>query len=320
MTEKETGKTSIFRRFSEASSKKDLDSIQDILLSPSEDTDALHREIWNAADPENSRKYTREAFSRFRTAVRPAWTRFAAVTSVVSSAACAVLAVMLLTGKYGPEDDAAPVEIEWTEQRTSACEIRELTLPDGTHIWMNAESSIFYPETFTGKNRKVFASGELFLEVAKDTLHPFILQSGESTVTVTGTRFNVKSYGDTFSAVLVEGGIDVAVDRKTFSLVSGEMISWDRENGDVRIDRIRQNRFPAWYKGEFNSYDETFENIAKDLERRFGVEIIIRDESVAQERFSVSFVNGESLESILSALNIGDRFQIRRSGDVIDIF
>ncbi len=78
--------------------------------------------------------------------------------------------------------------------------------------------------------------------------------------------------------------------------------------------------FPSWFKGEFNAYHVSFAQIARDLERRFGVKIVIRNAKVGEEMFYASFVNDEDVDKILSKLNVDGIFKIKRNGDVIDIY
>src|SRR5699024_1421277 len=65
-----------------------------------------------------------------------------------------------------------------------------LKLPDGSKVWLNSASSIHYPTAFTGKERKIKITGEVYLEVAKDVEHPFIVQTRHSDIQVLGTHFN----------------------------------------------------------------------------------------------------------------------------------
>ena len=90
----------------------------------------------------------------------------------------------------------------------SQCDF-SFTLADGTRVWLNAQSSLRYPVAFTGKERVVYAEGEIYLEVAKDTEHPFFVVSNGMKVEVLGTSFNVNAYPDeAFTEVtLVEGRV-----------------------------------------------------------------------------------------------------------------
>ncbi len=70
----------------------------------------------------------------------------------------------------------------------------ELQLPDGTHVWLNAASSITYPTKFTGNNRDVTITGEAYFEVARNRSMPFRVKANDMQIEVTGTHFNVNTY------------------------------------------------------------------------------------------------------------------------------
>ena len=82
-----------------------------------------------------------------------------------------------------------------------------MVLPDNSIVWLNAESKLRFPSTFSGKERKVFASGELYFQVAKDSLSPFRVEvEGLYEVEVLGTEFNVRAYSNLPSATTLVNG------------------------------------------------------------------------------------------------------------------
>jgi len=85
----------------------------------------------------------------------------------------------------------------------------QLTLPDGSQVWLNAESSITYPTAFTGNERKVSVTGEAYFEVAKNKSKPFRVDIGDATIEVLGTHFNVNTYKEepTKNITLLEGSV-----------------------------------------------------------------------------------------------------------------
>ena len=107
----------------------------------------------------------------------------------------------------------------------SQCDF-SFTLADGTRVWLNAQSSLRYPVAFTGKERVVYAEGEIYLEVAKDAEHPFFVVSNGMKVEVLGTSFNVNAYPDeTFTEVtLVEGRVAAHVDDKIYNLLPSKQL------------------------------------------------------------------------------------------------
>ena len=155
-------------------------------------------------------------------------------------------------------------------------------------------------------------------------LHPFIVNAGGIEIRVTGTRFNVKAYHEdgTVTTTLIEGGVDVSLPGRDVpvTLVPGNALSYDMKRQDYELYQVAPGAYPSWYEGEFNAYHMTLAQIARDLERRFGVDIVIRNPEVADEMFYASFVNGEDVDMILAALNIDGSFMVRRDGNFIDIY
>ena len=87
----------------------------------------------------------------------------------------------------------------------------EFTLPDGTHVWLNADSKLEFPSQFSGKERKILLEGEAYFEVAKNKKLPFIVESGGQRVEVLGTHFNINAYQDegSIKTTLLEGSVSV---------------------------------------------------------------------------------------------------------------
>ena len=291
-----------------------------------EQFDAAARRIWDETVPGPEGSSAGEAFESFKRRTGYKKTIIRKVrTFAVATAAAAAVAIGFWSGySKGVANVEPPVAIKWAECRTGYGQNRSLTLPDGTKIWVNAATRVLYPESFCGNSREIYLSGEIYLEVAKDTSKPFIVNAGDMKIRVTGTKFNVKAYSDDnkASTTLIEGGVTVSVPEEgsPIALTPGNTLSFDRQSKELHLYPVQNGMEPSWYKGEFNAYHATLEEIAKDLERRFGVQIVIRNPIIAEEIFYASFVNHESVEEILKYLNIDGTFKIAKNGNVIDIY
>ncbi|WP_281234041.1 FecR family protein [Flavobacterium gelatinilyticum] len=120
------------------------------------------------------------------------------------AAACAVF-VMFFAG-YQFISRNNPTKIEMASTKTFPKDIRLLFLPDGTRVWLNENSEIYYPEKFSGKDRTVTLKGEAFFEVKRDEKRPFIISSGDIKTTVLGTSFSVTAYENKQPEVSVRTG------------------------------------------------------------------------------------------------------------------
>lgn len=189
----------------------------------------------------------------------------------------------------------------------------QLELSDGTKAYLNAGSSIKYPVEFLEKgNREVVVTGEAFLEVAKDSEHPFVVHAGQLNVRVLGTQFNVYSYPDeeVSEIVLVEGSVGVYSKNEKFEtgknlmLEPGNMARFDRTERTIKKETVRTDMHTSWMRGEYIFKDEPFENILKKLERHYNVQFLIKNQTVSKEKFSGTFITRLSIDKIMENLKI----------------
>ena len=226
---------------------------------------------------------------------------------------------------YNLHQDPAPVA--WNEINVPTAETRELTLPDGTHLTLGAESRVTWPEAFTGAERRIFLQGEVKAEVAKDPEHPFIIQSGDIDVRVHGTTFNFKSYpNDTMvEMMLLEGSVSLdlpsADGRREVKLTPGDIAQYDRKAGEVTLGEISPESFETFsQERSFSFFNVPLCDIASDLERSFGTKIVVADQQIVSRRFLAFFTNNESLDEILSLLSANGGLRVTRSDGVIYLY
>ncbi|WP_293308989.1 FecR family protein [Pedobacter sp. UBA5917] len=195
----------------------------------------------------------------------------------------------------------------------------ELVLPDGSHVWLNALSSIRYPEVFSASQRNVEVKGEAYFEVAhlqtkdKKSRIPFIVQAGDERIEVLGTHFNVRYYqGDpTQLTTLLEGAVKVSSHGKSVLLSPGEAAG--TENGKPEIQKITDANTElavAWKEGEFQFEDASVPEIMNQIARWYDVEVIYQGE-IPQEHFSGKVSRTENLSQVIEILKRGGiRFKI----------
>ncbi|WEK34035.1 MAG: FecR domain-containing protein [Candidatus Pseudobacter hemicellulosilyticus] len=146
-----------------------------------------------------------------------------------------------------------------------------LTLPDGTRVWLNAASSIRFPTSFTGPDRKVEISGEAYFEVAKNSRQPFLVSiAGSSLVEVLGTSFNVNAYVNEAQlvATLLEGSVKI----NNTLLKPGQQALV--ANKEIQLQRADTDKAVAWKNGLFNFDDCSFTEVMRQLERWYAIEVV----------------------------------------------
>ena len=195
--------------------------------------------------------------------------------------------------QYDKADSVGAEMVYNTLTTPSQCDFMFI-LADGTRVWMNAKSSLRYPVAFHGKERVVYAEGEIYLEVARDEKHPFFVMLNGMKVEVLGTSFNVNSYADEnyTEVTLVEGHVAAYVDDKSYDLLPSRQLRWDKENESVDVRTVNVNDYIAWKKGQYVFKGRSLEEVAKVLERWYDVEIIFENEK-SKETVYTGVINKE---------------------------
>ncbi|WP_277466883.1 FecR domain-containing protein [Parabacteroides sp. PF5-6] len=191
----------------------------------------------------------------------------------------------------------------------------KVQLPDGSRAWLNAGSCLTYTYNYARGIREVQLEGEAYFDVAPDKEHPFVVKSNNLDIKVLGTRFNVKSYAndEQVKIALVSGSVNVKVNQQEkeamdFMLTPDRMLTFDKESNSVEIGAFRKRDVVAWTIGELTFDNQPFTQIAKDLERKFNVQIRIESERLRDDIFSGSFSSNYSLDQILREVDVERRY------------
>lgn len=253
---------------------------------------------------------------------RPARMTLFLAAAVIALALCIPAALNL-----GYRLHKVPAPVAWHEIVVPKAETRNLTLPDGTTLTLNAGSRITWPETFSGDVREIFLDGEVEADVAKDSERPFVIHSGEVDVRVHGTRFDLKSYRDAtmVEVMLMEGSVSLGIPAPEGSrevlLTPGDLAQYDRRAGEISLGKVATEGFKTFTDGgSFSFINIPLQDIAADLERTFGTRIIVADASIASQRFLAFFTNGESLDDILKLLAANGHLRIARKDGTVYIY
>lgn len=240
------------------------------------------------------------------------------------AAACMAAATFAIFLSYAPEK-AELKQIEWKELYADRGTTAEMTLSDGTTLWLNSGTKVIYPTAFTGDTRNIFIDGEVYADVTPDPEKPFIVSTSKVNVKVHGTQFSVKSFAETenIEVVLISGSVTVEdKENKTFkrTLSPGELIRYNPQFGTVEEYEINPETYGRWHNNHnLRFINHSLEDIAKELERHFDVEILIEDSTLASTQYYASFINNESLDKILQALNSNGTMKITKRHDTIVI-
>lgn len=201
-------------------------------------------------------------------------------------------------------------EITWQEIQSPAGMRSHVVLPDGTDLWLNADSKIKYGIPFIRENRQVELRGEAFLKVTKNGKAPFVVNAGAASVKVLGTRFNVKAYPEEeqIEIALSEGSVEFSgtmVDGKKAeaNLIPNDFLVLDKQTGNVRLENRNLEKYISWYQNILIFDDTPMQEVAVTLERWYGVKVIVADPEINKYRFTTTFEN-ESLFRVLELLEL----------------
>lgn len=152
----------------------------------------------------------------------------------------------------------------------------QLVLPDGTRVWLNAESSITYPAAFSGNERKVAITGEVYFEVSKDKLKPFRVNvNDQAVVEVMGTHFNINSYADAGSVktTLLEGSVKVLTNHGQVVLKPGQQAQLAGEQKMKIVQNADLTQVMAWKNGLFNFDHADLKTVMQQLARWYDMDV-----------------------------------------------
>ncbi len=198
---------------------------------------------------------------------------------------------------------------EYFEVYVPVAKQSQLTLPDGTKVWINAETKIKYSNQFNLNERNLYLLGEAYFEVSKNEKKPFKVFVNGAEIKVLGTKFNVKSYaGDKkVETVLIEGKVELSREGSEKS-GSIEMQPGDKAIFDLTTNRVAFTRKDveadvAWKDGKLVFRNTPLAEVCKDLSRHFNAEISLDDDTHQLHQHPLTFtVDKETLPLVLDYL------------------
>lgn len=189
----------------------------------------------------------------------------------------------------------------------------ELTLSDGTKVWLNAKTTFIFPNYFSAKSRNVTLNGEGYFDVTSNKKQPFIVKTEKYDIKVCGTQFNVIAYSgnNLFETSLLEGSVELL----NPGTEKGVLIQ-PNERIYLENDRLVQapisnfNHF-LWKEGLISFDDESFPEMASKLELYFDLKINIKNNKILKNRYTGKFRTKDGVEHILKVLQLSNQFRYK---------
>lgn len=175
-----------------------------------------------------------------------------------------------------------------------------LTLADGTKVWVNANSRLNFPSKFVGKERRVVLEGEAYFEVAKDADRPFYVESKGAEVKVLGTHFNVMAYSSQMTTTLVEGSVKVSKGNKSMMLLPGERA--DINGSLIDVKRADFQKELAWKNNIFYFKGDNIVKIAQELQSWYDLEVSFSNDISLLQTYTGEIRRDANLSEVLNML------------------
>jgi len=237
--------------------------------------------------------------------IRQLWVRVASVAAIL---ALGLLIGGTVTYLFWPETKS-------TEQlvfETPRGEKSIVKLPDGTEVWLNANSRLVY-SSFTSTYRQVELRGEAFFKVAHNENAPFVVRTNECDIKVLGTTFNVMAY-DEFGRkeiTLLDGRVNVLTDGDVQILRPGQALIL--KNHQTQISEVNASQSSAWVDNKFNFKDIPLSELMKRLENWYDVDITLENLSGKEVNYTGTFKNEETIWQVLDAIKAYTPIQYQKS-------
>lgn len=240
-----------------------------------------------------------------------------------------VAAILFLTlgiaGLFGPLTNVNTFEklevepISTVVKRTGQGEQLQLTLGDGTKVWVNSSSQVEFPQKFAKNERSIQLKGEAYFEVKRDSLRPFKVSTNGLTTIVLGTSFNINAkIPGKIKVSLLSGKVEVSSSNTQTSLSPGEMLDFDRSNGTHSVGAFDASKVLAWKERVLQFHKSTLPQVKVALEEWFGVEIKLQNANGVTWEFSGTYPQ-QTLEEVLESMSYikGFDYQIKGKDVVI---
>lgn len=206
---------------------------------------------------------------------------------------------------------------QYNEIRTPRGTDYKMILPDGTKVWMNAESVVRFPVVFPTGERRVACDGEVFFDVARDSLRPFRVETAGNVVKVLGTRFDIRHYEDEpYSAVLLSGSIRLSRGKHEVLLKPGEQAQLMEERWVVGKAGASAT---SWIDGYFLFDNRSLEYIMRELARWYDIEVFFVDSDKQNEYYSFEIERSSSLKQVMNILEKTRTLDVELKGRTVII-
>jgi transmembrane sensor len=197
----------------------------------------------------------------------------------------------------------------------------QLSLPDGSRVWLNSGSSIRFPTAFIGKERIIELKGEAFFDIRGNKKMPFIVKTNMSMdIRVLGTQFNVMAYDDekSINTTLLEGSVQLLKESGTAFLEPGQAAILNKGTGKIKVETADVDEAVAWKDGYFMFSNENIESIMRKVSRWYNVEVDYQG-NLSNKDFVGTISRDKNISEILKMLELTGAIHFKIDGRRITV-
>lgn len=289
------------------------------------------QEIWFAsASPNHTKRFNKEnGYERFLTRkdhvkAKHRNRRFSLRPLLYGAAAVVLLLIVSYTSYWQGSEQLKSQFADIVIEAPLGSKTK-MYLPDGTLVWLNADSKISYSQGFGVNERTIALTGEGYFEVTKNEKLPFQVKTAELHVRVLGTKFNFRNYPEDEEATvsLLEGKVRVnnlIKSNEEINLIPDQRVFLNKKTGSIRVSAVNAQYSAEWTNGYLFFDEELLPDISKKLERSYNVKITLKDKSLENFRFYGNFIRRENtIEDILETLASTNKLKYRIEGTKIEL-
>lgn len=186
----------------------------------------------------------------------------------------------------------------------------EIVLSDGTKVWLNAKSSLTFPNQFSEDERAVELNGEAYFDVTHDDIKKFIVKTNIYQVRVHGTEFNINAYNnENFETALIKGSVEVISNTTNESIMLSPNEKVYAENNKLKLTNIENQDQFLWKKGILYFDNQNVVELFKKLELYYDVNIEVRNKDILKHRYTGKFWTKDGVEHVLKVLQLRHNFK-----------
>ena len=271
------------------------------------------REVWFSSTGANEQNVydSKEAFDLFwehRTHTTKRSVRTIGFRQILKYAVAVLLLVLIVSGAYYAGNEKVKGQFADMAIEAPIGSKTKLVLPDGTSVWLNAGSKITYSQGFGVDNRNIHLTGEGYFEATHNDKLPLSVTTNEIRVDVLGTKFNYRNYPEDQEAwvSLIEGKVRISSlmdENESYNLLPNQKAIYNKETKNINISKVIASHTAEWINGYLFFDEELLPDITKELERSYGVKIIISDPDLNNYRFYGDFEQAKlTIEEVMNML------------------